>query len=131
MANQKHLVIIPTNITPRPSPREISAAYILADYFQTNVQFLPRSNQKTPDFLINGLYWELKTSIGTGKYNIQHLLQKALKQSTHIIIDARFSKLHINKIKHELTYQCKKTKKLKQLLLIDKQKKVIEIYKKL
>lgn len=123
---EKYNIIIPENIYPRPSTREISAACILAKYFKTNIKFIPRSNQRTPDFLINNLYWELKTPTGTGKYNLQHALRSAARQSENIIIDARFSKMNISKIRNELNYQFKKSLNIKRLLLIDKQKRIVD-----
>lgn len=35
-------------------------AYILADFFQKNVEFVARGILKTADFKIGGEYWELK-----------------------------------------------------------------------
>ena len=49
---KKYNIIIPENVYPKPTLREISAAYILAEYFKADIKFIPRSNQKTPDFLI-------------------------------------------------------------------------------
>ncbi len=125
---KKYNIIIPENVYPKPTIREISAAYILAEYFKSDIKFIPRSNQKTPDFLIKNLHWELKTPIGTGKYNIQHLLHSAVQQSKNIIVDARFSKMHITRIKNELKYHASiTTKGIKNLLLIAKDKKVVVI----
>ena len=112
MSKKEHLVVIPSEVKPRPSDTEISAAYILAEYFDADVRFIPRANTKTPDYLIDGTNWELKSPKGSGKYNIQHCLQDALKQSTYIIIDARESKQHMEKIRHELEHQMKLTKRL-------------------
>ncbi len=124
----KYNIVIPENIYPRPTTREISATYILAGYFKADIKFIPRSNQRTPDFLINNLRWELKTPTGTGKYNIQHLLHSAIQQSKNIIVDARFSKMHIAKIKNELRYHSSVTTKgIKNLLLISKDKKIVVI----
>ena len=128
MRDKDYSVIVPKSVFPKPSPREMSAAYILMDYFKADVRFIPRGNQKTPDFLIKGLHWELKTPTGTGKYNIQHLLHSAIQQSKNIIVDARFSKMHISRIKNELKYHSNVTTKgIKHLILITKDKKVIEI----
>ena len=99
----------------------------MLDFFNANIKFVVRKESKTPDFLIKGKYWELKTPTGNGKYNLQHALRNAAKQAENIIIDARFSKMHINKIKNELNYQFKRSRNIKRLLLIDKQKKVVEI----
>lgn len=125
MPSDQYSVIVPREVYPKPSTREMSAAYILNDYFRANVKFVARRDGKTPDFLIRGIYWELKSPTGSGKYNLQHALRNAVKQSENIIIDARFSKMHINKIKSELGYQFKHSRNIKRLLLIDKQKNVL------
>ena len=127
MPKNEYSVIVPREVNPKPSAREMSAAYILNDFFKSDVKFVVRSDNKTPDFLIKGLYWELKSPTGNGKYNLQHALRSAAKQSENVIIDARFSKIHINKIKNELNYQFKRSRNIKRLLLIDKQKNVVEI----
>ena len=120
-------IIIPAEVQPGPSPKELSAARILLGYFKKDIVFVSRKNNRTPDFLIGGLFWELKTPTGTGKYNLQHALKSASGQSDNIVIDARFSKMHINRIKSELRFQLSKANKINRLLLIDKQKAVIEI----
>ena len=127
MPKSNYSVIVPKELYPKPSNREMTAAYILIDFFNSDIKFVVRNDNKTPDFLIKGKYWELKSPTGNGKYNLQHALRNAAKQSENIIIDARFSKNHINKIKNELSYQFKHSKNIKRLLLIDKQKNVVEI----
>ncbi len=127
MSKPSYSVIVPKELYPKPSNREMTAAYILIDFFNSDIKFVIRSDNKTPDFLIDNKYWELKSPTGNGKYNLQHALRNAAKQSENVIIDARFSKIHINKIKNELNYQFKHSKNIKHLLLIDKQKNVVEI----
>ena len=127
MAKISYSIIVPGEVYPKPTSKELSAAYILVEYFKTDLKFVVRTNGRTPDFLIDGKYWELKTPTGNGKYNLQHALRSAAGQSENIIIDARFSKIHISKIKNELSYQFRHSKNIKRLLLIDKQKNVVEI----
>ena len=122
-----YTVIVPETYFPKPSPREMSAAEILKDYFKADVKFIPRNNCKTPDLLINQVEWELKSPTGSGKRNLQHTLNRALKQSCYIIVDARFSKIHISKIKNHLLSEIKRNKRIKRLVLIDKQKNTVEI----
>ena len=128
MTKKEFSIIVPESVFPKPSTREMSAAYILLDYFKSDIKFVPRSNQKTPDFLINGLHWELKTPIGTGKYNIQHLLHSAIQQSKNIIVDARFSKMHLSRVISELKrHSTLTTKGINNLIVITKNKKIIVI----
>ncbi len=121
----KYKVIIPAGLKPFPARYELSAASILASYFKADVEFIPRANYKTPDFLIKGIIWELKSPTGKGKNNIERQLQTGLKQSRNIIFDARRSKIHISKIRRELDKQFKLTKSMKRLILIEKSNKVV------
>ena len=123
----KYRIILPTNLRPSPARYELTAAQLLAEYFKTDVEFIIRSNHKTADFLIDGMRWELKSPTGTGKYNIQHQVKAAAKQSSNVIIDARRSKMHIIKLRNELKRQFTYTKPINRLILIEKDKKIIEL----
>ena len=129
MSKSECSVIIPKDVFPKPDKKEISAAYILLNYFKTDIKFIPRNNCKTPDLLINKIEWELKAPTGSGKRNLQHTVSRAVKQSKYIIIDVKFSKIHIFKIKSHLSAEIKKNKQIKRLLLIDKQKNIVEIFR--
>jgi hypothetical protein len=123
----KYRIILPTNLKPSPARYELTAAQLLAEYFKTDIEFIERSNHKTPDFLINGVKWELKSPTGTGKRNIERQLQTGIKQSENIVFDARRSKIHIAKIKKVLSYQFRLARNINRIVLIDKSKKIIEI----
>ncbi|MGB4799988.1 MAG: hypothetical protein WBP03_00495 [Candidatus Saccharimonadales bacterium] len=120
-------IIIPTGMKPRPRAHEIDVAEVLAEYFGVDVEFVPTTEQNTPDFLIDGILWELKSPQGKGKNNIQRQLQYASHQSVNVIIDANRSKMHKNKIRREVEYQFKIIKSVKRLLFVSKDKKVVEI----
>jgi hypothetical protein len=120
-------IIIPSNMKPRPEQHEIHVASILAKYFKTDIEFIPRSNMPTPDLLINGVMWELKSPTGTGKNNVQRQLQEARRQSSNIIIDATRSKMHTSRIKRQAEYQFKVIRPIKQLLFVSKTGNVYEI----
>ena len=123
----KYRVILPINLKPSPARYELTPAQLLAKHFKTDVEFIPRSNQKTPDFLINGVKWELKSPTGAGKRNIERQLQVGIKQSKNIVLDARRSKIHIARIKNVLNYQFRLAKSAKRIVLIDKSKNIIEL----
>jgi predicted ABC-class ATPase len=123
----KYKVIIPIGLRPSPARYEISAAELLALYFKSDVEFVARSNQKTPDFLVNGYTWELKSPTGRSKHNIERQMKAGVKQSGNIILDARRSKIHISRIRSELHNQLKHRKAIKRLLLICKDKQIIEL----
>jgi hypothetical protein len=123
----KYKVIIPVGMKPSPARYELSAADLLASYFKTDVEFILRANQKTPDFLIGNVRWELKSPTGKGRRNIERQLQIGLKQSKNIVFDARRSKIHIAKVKNELNYQFRLAKGIRRMLLIEKNKNIIEL----
>lgn len=122
-------VIIPGDINPFPLTKEVTAAQILARFFEQDVEFVKSTNYKTPDFLIGLTYWELKSPIGKGKHLIQRNLQRAAKQSSNIVLDVRKTKIHIYTIKREATRQLKLIKQIKRLLIITKAEEIIEIFR--
>lgn len=125
----EYRVIIPTDLKPSPAAYEISAATLLADYFNADVEFILRSNLKTPDLTINGVEWELKSPTGSGKYNVEHQIKDAAKQSCNVVFDTTRSKIHMTKLRHEVQYQFERIKPVKRLIIIDKSKQVIELFK--
>jgi hypothetical protein len=126
---KKYRVIIPVGLKPLPASYELSAADLMAHYFKADVEFVLRSNHKTPDFLISNVLWELKSPTGDGKYNVQHQIKAAAKQSSNVIFDARRSKRHMAKIRQEVDHHFKHTKTVKRLILIDKNLKILEFSK--
>ncbi|MBR3132273.1 hypothetical protein IKG33_02605 [Candidatus Saccharibacteria bacterium] len=85
MKNQKiGKVIIPANTNPWP--HEIKVATILASAGH-NVIFLKKSNLHTADILLDNMEFEIKSPKSANSNSLEHLLKKALKQSSNIIID--------------------------------------------
>jgi hypothetical protein len=117
---KKYQVIIPSDINPLPETHEVSAAQILSSFLKSDAEFIIRTNYKSADVKIGGIFWEIKSPTGTGKRNVERQLQLAMKQSENIVFDARRSKIHITKIRNRLTYQANLTKRLNRLLLITK-----------
>lgn len=127
--SQKFSIIIPSNLLSVPGKREVSAAWLLTKFFQKDVELVNRSVHKTADFLIDQKYWELKSIEGNGKRTIQHALHRAAKQSDNVIIDARFAKMNIRQIRSQASHHFRYIPKLKRLLLIEKDGKILEIFK--
>jgi len=125
----EYRVIIPADLKPFTAQYEISAAKLLASHFKADVEFIVRTNHKTADFLIAGTKWELKSPTGSGKYNVEHQIKDAGKQSTNVVFDARRSKIHMTKLRNEVKYQFKLIRPVKRLILIDKMDQVIELFK--
>ena len=97
-----------------------------------DIELIPKSNVKgvhSPDIIINQTKWEMKSPKGEGKYLIANTIQKAVKQSSNIIIDLRRTKRHQTKCLHELQKEFTKSNSIKQLKIITKNNKIID-YKK-
>jgi hypothetical protein len=127
MMKDKTQVIISASITPPPEEHEISAAWILAKYFNCSIEFLKPLDgykRKTPDFVMNALEWELKSPIGHSKTTISNNLANAKLQSPNVVFDSRRTKLPDEKIISELFKQLKKRKSLYRIIVITKDEKI-------
>lgn len=97
-----------------------------------DVELIPKSNKKgirTPDIIMGGLKWELKSPKGKGRWLLENTLQKAVKQSPNIIIDLDRIKIHQSKCLQELEKQFNRSKGAKWLKVITKTKNVIDFKK--
>ncbi len=127
MPKKEYEVHISTKITPPPEPHEISAAWLLARYFQSNVYFEPRTLIKSADLMVNEARWELKSPIGNGKHTIQNNIREATHQSANIVIDLRRSKIHQAKALSQIKHTVKNNRStVQQVLVILKNEKVID-----
>lgn len=124
---KKYRVIIPQAVHPVPERFELSAASLLLEFFQADIQFLPVASMSTPDIEVSGEKWEIKSPVGGSKYTIQRQFQRAAKQSHNVVIDARRIKIHIARVRREVAYQASLAKSTKQVLLIEKTGKVVRI----
>ena len=97
-----------------------------------NVELIPKSNRKgvhTPDIKIDGIKWEMKAPIGEGNQLMKNTLQKALKQSTNIVVDLRRTKRHQTKCLRELEREFNNSKSIKRLKIITKTNKMLDFKK--
>ena len=56
------------------------------------VELIPPSNvphTRRPDFIMNGIEWEMKSPKGQTRSNLEHAFQAAVKQSVNIVFDLR------------------------------------------
>lgn len=126
-SNHKLSVILKAHSSP--SQLELRCAFTLLYYFNSSIEFLPRTQIHTPDIKIvkKNQLWEIKDIKGNSKNTIQHNLSGAKKQSQNIVITLYSTKMApkvaIGRIKSELN----KTTAIKRCLLITKAEKVIKI----
>ncbi|MDR1088444.1 MAG: hypothetical protein LBL23_04160 [Coriobacteriales bacterium] len=123
-------VIVPPNHPNPPEPHEIEAAWILARHYSTAVEFLVPIDGygiKTPDFVMDGVLWELKSPLGKSRNTIGNQFMKASRQSRHIIIDAQRTRIDDDTIITRIRLEMVKNRKIKKVLIIKKSQKVVEI----
>lgn len=112
-------VIIPGNT--EPWPHEIRIAKILANA-GFHVQFIAKANNiKTPDMIVDGIEYELKSPRSGKMVAIERNLKRATKQSVNIIFDSsRMRGLRDDRILRNVIFQAEKQKLIKRIIFIDK-----------
>lgn len=112
-------------------PHELKTINFLILY-GFNIEVLKPSNTpsiKNADFYIKGIIWEAKSPNGSGNSTIARQFHKAGKQSDHMILDLRRVKLDSNKAKNEAFNRFNMSRRIKRLLLITKDEKLLDIAK--
>jgi len=83
---------------------------------------------KSPDVLINGEKWEMKSPKTDKLSAVERNLKRATKQSGHIIIDShRMKKLRDANVQKLLAQKYKQQKTIKKLLFVKRKRQVIDI----
>ncbi|MDR0979589.1 MAG: hypothetical protein LBM12_00300 [Candidatus Nomurabacteria bacterium] len=115
-----------------PEKHEFDTLYFLRDYCHKVVETVPASKSqgsRTPDIKIDGLFWEMKSPRGTGKYTIEHCLKAASKQCENVILDLRRMNGSYRRYLPKVEREFKGNYRLKRLLVITKAQKTIEFKK--
>lgn len=124
------------HVVLKPSKEEIEIAELLATKYGKQVYLLPRinipENIQTPDYLIDGKKFDLKSPRGSGKNTLFNLLRKKSKQSSNFIINFNNCKLTTEQIYIQLNkiYTNSQTTFVNTLILIDKKCKITAIKRK-
>lgn len=83
---------------------------------------------KTADILLDGAAYEIKSPKSVNSNTLEHILKKALKQSSNIIIDtSRMKNAHDDNTRRFLINQVRIRKQIKKLIMISKQGQIIDI----
>ena len=124
-------VIISQDVKPTPEEHEVSAAWILARYYNCAIIFLVRHEGykiKTADFVMNGQMWELKSPISNSRRRCVSIrLDKAKIQSHNIIFDGRRTKLGDDFLRKQLISELEKRSSIRRLLFITKKSDIIAL----
>lgn len=121
----KGKVITPATINPWP--HEIRVAKILALAGHA-VIFLERTNLHTPDILLDGIEYEIKSPEAFNTNTLEHTIKDALKQSPNIIIDSsRIKKIRDDKIRAFLINLTRRQKQIRHMIMITKLGQIVDI----
>ena len=122
-------IIQELNDTDPPKEHEKEAAKILAEYFRSDLLFMRKKANTTPDLknLSTGQRWEIKSPLGNGKRTIANNLREASHQSENVVLDLSRCKINnqsaLSRVRGFLSSG---DAHIKRLLVIDKSKKVID-----
>lgn len=123
------------NVIFRPTQREKEVGELLADVLGSHVIHVPEVHNpnfvKTPDFLINGVRWDLKEIEKTGKNNIDNAIAGKKEQARSFIIDISKTPMGIDEAYSRIDriYFNKHRNWVENIILI-KDDKIIDIFKR-
>jgi hypothetical protein len=112
---------------------------IAADYLALNllydIEFLIPTRHKgikTPDILMAGNVWEIKSPTGKSARTIENTLRAALRQSPYIVLDLRRMDGRVPAHKHinETVRRFKDAKSMKRLIIITRQGEHIDLVRR-
>ena len=97
-----------------------------------NIELIPPSNTpkaKTPDFMMCGKAWEMKSPQGKSRVTIEHAFKRAAKQSENIVIDLRRTKISTNESRSSLDKLFKASRRVKNLKIITREQDLLDLKK--
>ena len=117
-----------SNLNVVPEKHEFAVAKFVADLGK-DVAFLKPSqipNTHTPDILMDGLEWEIKSPQGSSKRTIEANFRAAVKQSHYLIFDLRRIKIPEKQCLVQLEREFSMRQYVKRLLVIRKNGDLLE-----
>lgn len=76
-------------------------------------------NSKNADICIDGVVWEMKCSMGKSEISIKKLFDKAVKQSSHIIMDLRNTRMSNSKARGKVLKEYYLRRNVRELIIIE------------
>lgn len=118
-------VVVPANANPWPHELRVAKILALAGYA---VEFIPETNTKTADILLDGIEFEIKSPKSANANSLEHILKKAVKQSCNINIDtSRMKNVRDDNTRRFLINQVRIRRQINNLIMITKQGQIIDI----
>ena len=85
--------------------------------------------QKSADFMMNGVPWEMKCPMGKSLNTLEHTFKNALKQSENLIFDLLAASLAGEGAIKLLVKRFNESKKCRRMKIITKDEKILEFNK--
>lgn len=123
------------NVVFDPSIEERNVADLLSKFLKEKVQLVPRvlnpQGVKTPDYMINGEKYDLKTITGTSKNVLYNAVKNKRKQASNFVFDISGTELGIEDLQQqaERLFDSDHTKFVNRVILI-KDDNVIKILRR-
>ena len=97
-----------------------------------DVELIPPSNTpkaKTPDSMMGGKAWEIKSPQGKSRVTVEHAFKRAAKQSENIIIDLRRTKISTKESIVSVERLFKASRRVRNLKVITRENKLLDFKK--
>lgn len=123
------------NVLFDPSPRERQVAQLIADTFGKEVKLLPKISKpeyiKTPDYLIDGVGFDLKEPEGQSKNVLYNMIHKKKEQACNFVFDISKCPLDFTEIQRQISalYKSPYVEFLDTIILV-KGDKVLNVYRR-
>ncbi len=117
-------IIIELELGARPSTTELEVVEVLVahEVVKESIKFLKPSRTKgakTPDILMDGVPWEIKSIEKLGKYTLDHAERAGLRQADNLIFDFRkLSRSLEGKVIKRVKSDFQRTKSWKGLVVV-------------
>ncbi|MBQ7541406.1 MAG: hypothetical protein IJT44_03830 [Clostridia bacterium] len=114
------------------SEHEKKIAHVLSDSFQKDVELLPRvvlpHRISTPDYLINGERYDLKTIEGSGKSTIYDAVKAGKRQASKFVVDVSKTEATDDEVQRQIDmiFRSDHTRFVKQIIVV-KDYKIVDI----
>ena len=121
----KHVIL-------NPSEREMGIAVLLSEKYGKKVELIPQvmypQGIQTPDYLIDGERYDLKSPTGTGKNLLYGLIAKKYKQAHNFIIDITNCPLSMEELERqaERLYTSRRTGFLETIVFL-KNREILKV----
>ena len=124
-SSQKGKIIIPAG--RKPWPHELRIANILA-MAGHNIEFLPESNIRTADILLDGVEYEMKSPLTNKPDKLERNIKRGLKQAKNIVFDSsRIKNMRDDNLRRFLIKKASEQKQIGELIFITKRGQIIDI----